>query len=70
MDAHPNEEIAETPLRDWVKWDSGASPREYARRQALGGWGGGIEMAAFSRLKRVNVRTLAALPVADAMHNG
>ena len=42
-------------MKDWVKWDSGKSVAQYARSMAAGGWGGGIEMAAFSRLKRVNV---------------
>lgn len=55
VEGHSEEAIAETPLRDWVKWDSGSSVREYARRIAVGGWGGGIEMAACARLKRVNV---------------
>lgn len=55
VEAHPETLIAETPLRDWVKWDTGSSVRDYARRMAVGGWGGGIEMAACARLKRVNV---------------
>ena len=52
---NPTLRIADTPLSDWVKWDSRSSVSAYARRMASGGWGGGIEMAAFSRLKRVNV---------------
>jgi len=47
--------IADTPLKDWIKWDGGGSVSSYARRMAIGGWGGGIEMAAFSQMKRVNV---------------
>jgi hypothetical protein len=47
--------IADTPLSDWVQWDSGESPGAYARRLARAGWGGGIELAACARLKRVNV---------------
>ena len=39
-----------------VFWDSGSSVASYCRRMAQGGvWGGGIEMAAVSHLKRVNV---------------
>ena len=38
--ANPDLEIAETPMRDWVKWDSGTSVSEYARRMAISGWGG------------------------------
>jgi hypothetical protein len=57
---HGEERIADTPLRDWVRWDSSGdgrseSEREYARRMARSGWGGGIEMAACSRLLGVNV---------------
>uniref|UniRef100_A0A7S0QWX0 Ubiquitin thioesterase OTU n=1 Tax=Cryptomonas curvata TaxID=233186 RepID=A0A7S0QWX0_9CRYP len=52
---HPDLEIAETPMRDWVKWDSGSSVAAYAARMAVSGWGGGIEMAACSHLKKVNV---------------
>ena len=54
--ANPTLEISETPLRDWVKWDAGgASVSSYTAKMAAGGWGGGIEMAAAARLKRVNV---------------
>lgn len=52
---NPLLEIAETPLKDWVQYDSNSSVASYARRMAVGGWGGGIECAACSRLKRVNV---------------
>ena len=52
---HPELEIAETPMRDWVKWDSGKSVSSYASSMAVSGWGGGIEMAACSHLKKVNV---------------
>jgi len=48
-------EIAETPLKDWIKWDCNQSVTQYARRMAVTGWGGGIECAACSRLFRVNV---------------
>ena len=51
-EAHP---IAETPVRDWVKWDSNQSVEDYARRMRVGGWGGGVEMAAFARLFDVDV---------------
>lgn len=48
--------IADSPLRDWIQWESGLTVARYSQR--MGGsmaWGGGIEMAAYSRLKRVNV---------------
>lgn len=47
--------IADSPLQEWIKWDGGGSVSSYARRMSIGGWGGGIEMAAFSQMKRVNV---------------
>lgn len=66
VEAHPDELIAETPLRDWVKWDSASNVRDYARRMAVGGWGGGIEMAACARLKRVNVHGARPGPASAA----
>lgn len=53
--SNPSLEIAETPLRDWVKWDSRSSVSTYASRISRSGWGGGIEMAACSRMQKVNV---------------
>mgnify|MGYP003695019425 CR=1 FL=1 len=47
--------IADSPLRDWIKWESNISVRAYARRMSRGGWGGAIEMAACSHLKNINV---------------
>lgn len=49
---NPHIEVADTPLKDWVLWDSGASTSAYARRMSGGGWGGAIEMAACALLKR------------------
>ena len=53
--ANPATPICETPLSDWVKWDSNSSCAEYARKMSRGSWGGGIEMACMSRLKGCNV---------------
>ena len=48
---NPNLKISDTPLQDWVKWDSnGASVSEYARKMSRGSWGGGIEMACVSQV--------------------
>jgi hypothetical protein len=47
--------ISDTPLKDWVKWDSGSSVSDYASRMSYGSWGGGIEMACLSKLRGVNV---------------
>lgn len=55
INANPNLMISETPLKDWVRWDSGSSVSDYCRRMSRGGWGGGIEMAAVSQMKQVNV---------------
>eukprot|EP00929_Paragymnodinium_shiwhaense_P112103 TRINITY_DN8035_c0_g2_i1.p1 TRINITY_DN8035_c0_g2~~TRINITY_DN8035_c0_g2_i1.p1 ORF type:complete len:563 (+),score=118.01 TRINITY_DN8035_c0_g2_i1:87-1775(+) len=52
---HPSLKIAGDSLEEWVRWDSRVSCQQYARRMAMGGWGGGIEMAACSHLKQVNV---------------
>ena len=39
-------DIADTPLREWVMWDSQTSVRDYAARMRTGSqWGGAIEMA-------------------------
>jgi hypothetical protein len=54
-------EIAGTPLKTWVQWDSGATVTSYARRMAVNGcWGGGIELAVVSKLKEVNVSVFEA----------
>jgi hypothetical protein len=55
IDKNPSTPICETPLSDWVKWDSGVTCREYGRKMSRGAWGGGIEMACASLLKGVNV---------------
>mmetsp|Transcript_28562 Transcript_28562/g.50856 ORF Transcript_28562/g.50856 Transcript_28562/m.50856 type:complete len:621 (-) Transcript_28562:46-1908(-) len=48
-------EIAGDTIEEWVKWDSESSVKSYASRMSVSGWGGGIEMAACSRLKGVNI---------------
>jgi len=52
---NPKAEIAGDTLEEWVRWDTNASAATYARRMACRGWGGGIEMAVCSLLKKVNV---------------
>lgn len=48
--------IADTPLSEWIRWDSRCSVDSYARRMSSSGsWGGGIEMAVFQKLKGVNL---------------
>jgi len=55
LQRNPSLEISGDTLEEWVRWDANSSVNEYARRMAVGGWGGGIEMAACSLLKNVNV---------------
>lgn len=55
VERNPTLKIAGDELQDWIKWDTNSTVSAYARRMATGGWGGGIEMAACSRLKNVNV---------------
>lgn len=52
---NPSVEIAGDTIAEWVRWDANTSVDTYARRMAVRGWGGGIEMAACSLLKNVNV---------------
>lgn len=52
---NPRLKISGDTLEEWVRWDANTSVSNYARRMAVGGWGGGIEMAACSLLKKVNV---------------
>ncbi|CAK9100931.1 Ubiquitin thioesterase OTU1 (OTU domain-containing protein 1) [Durusdinium trenchii] len=47
--------IADTPVREWVRWDANCSVEAYARRMQSAAWGGGIEMAACSRLFNVKI---------------
>lgn len=59
---HEDTRIADTPVKDWVKWDSGVSVANYAKRMRLVGWGGGIEMAAFAHLYNVDVHVYERTP--------
>lgn len=56
INRNPQTKISDTPLQDWVKWDTGTSVSDYSRKMASpSAWGGGIEMACVSQLKNVNV---------------
>lgn len=52
---NPSFKICDTPLSDWVRWDSESNCADYARRMSRGSWGGGIEMACVSRIKSCNI---------------
>ena len=54
--SNPDCKISDTPLSDWIKWDSSISCTQYARKMnASNSWGGGIEMACTSLIKKCNV---------------
>jgi len=56
IEMNPDLEIADSPLKDWIKWDSGMSVADYCAKISQGSqWGGGIEMAAVAELKKVHV---------------
>lgn len=52
---NPDLEIGDTAIKEWVQYDSGGSVQSYAAKMSGGSWGGGIEMAAFTKLKKANV---------------
>lgn len=53
--ANPKVEIGGDSLEEWVRWDSNITCKAYANRMSRGGWGGAIEMATCSLVKKVNV---------------
>jgi hypothetical protein len=54
--AHPMETIGDTPIADWVLWDTQSTVATYAARMRAGNdWGGAIEIAVFARIKRCEV---------------
>mmetsp|Transcript_134061 Transcript_134061/g.245908 ORF Transcript_134061/g.245908 Transcript_134061/m.245908 type:complete len:543 (-) Transcript_134061:34-1662(-) len=55
IERNPDDIIADTSLRDWIRYDSGGTVNTYASRMSGGTWGGGIEMAALTKMKNVNV---------------
>ena len=56
VEESPDAEIAGTPLRDWVLWECGLAPSQYARRmRGAGQWGGAIELAIFSHAHKVAI---------------
>jgi|ERR1712216_146025 len=55
VSSNPHLKISDTPLHEWVRWDAQCSVQQYAQKMARGGWGGGIEMMACSRLRHVDI---------------
>ncbi len=53
---NPDLQIADSPLSDWVQWDANCSVDDYVQKMSRKStWGGGIECAAASHLKGVDV---------------
>eukprot|EP00746_Dinoflagellata_sp_MGD_P000629 gnl/MRDRNA2_/MRDRNA2_101133_c0_seq1.p1 gnl/MRDRNA2_/MRDRNA2_101133_c0~~gnl/MRDRNA2_/MRDRNA2_101133_c0_seq1.p1 ORF type:complete len:294 (-),score=27.99 gnl/MRDRNA2_/MRDRNA2_101133_c0_seq1:131-1012(-) len=61
---HPDVQIADAPLKHWIKHDSGCDTvKSYASNMKSDScWGGGIEMAAFAKMKGVNVHVYEKCP--------
>lgn len=57
LQTHPEVTIGDTKLKDWIEWDSDSreTVQSYAQRMSSGSWGGGIEMAALTKMKNINV---------------
>lgn len=55
MVKNPDMTIADTAIKDWIKYDSDDTVQAYADRMRGGVWGGGIEMAVLHRMRNVNV---------------
>jgi len=59
---NPDMTISDTTLKDWIKYDSNDTVQAYSNRMSGQTWGGGIEMAALTRLKGVNVHVYEKVP--------
>jgi hypothetical protein len=55
IEDRPELEIAGNTIEEWVRWDQHCSAQAYARRMAVSGWGGAIEMTCFSLMRGANV---------------
>ena len=53
MQRNANTEIMETPLGEWIKYDSHCGVQEYVSSMRRGAWGGGLEMAVVALKKGV-----------------
>jgi len=52
---NPDIDVGDNPLKDWVTYEGGATVQSYASKMGGSAWGGGIEMAAFTKMKGVHV---------------
>ena len=53
--SNPDLPISDTPLKDWIQWESLLSVAAYTSKMAHSGWGGGVELAATAELKNVTI---------------
>jgi len=60
--SNPNIKICDTPLKSWIRWDTNSNVVEYVRKMYRGSWGGGIEMACVSIIKKVNIHVYQSYP--------
>lgn len=53
---NPDFDVAGTPLKNWISWDTGEDIKTYVKKIAWNrAWGGGIEMAVCSELANVAI---------------
>ena len=60
--SNPNIKICDTPLKNWIRWDTNSNIVEYVKKMYRGSWGGGIEMACVSNIKKVNIHVYQYCP--------
>ncbi len=68
IESHPDMEISDSPLRDWVMWDSGASVGAYSRRMMSGE--SRLLDPALSAASRPHLGRISASPVAGGTWGG
>ena len=56
IESHPTLDIKDSPLKDWVEWETAASVADYcSKMRSHGEWGGAIEMAVLTHMLPVSV---------------
>ena len=54
--SHPELRVAGNTLHQWIRFDSGLSLEQYCNSKRIAGWGGGLEMLAFTHAMQRRVR--------------
>lgn len=49
VSAYADAEFNGASLRQWIEWETGLAPDQYAKRMAVGQWGGQIELCLLAR---------------------